>query len=136
MNEIVNKFGPVVGRILIALIFVLSGFGKLTGFAGTAGYMAGKMAVSGTLIDLLLVISIIVELGGGIALVLGFRARLAALALFLWMIPVTLIMHNFWTMSGDQHMINQIMFLKNLAIMGGMLLITANGPGPLSVDKK
>jgi len=95
MNEIVNKFGPLVGRILIALIFLLSGFGKLTGFAGTAGYMASKMPVSGTLIDLLLVITIIIELGGGIALVLGWKARLAALVLFLWMIPVTLIFPNF-----------------------------------------
>jgi len=136
MNEIVNKFGPLVGRILIALIFLLSGFGKLTGFAGTAGYMASKMPVSGTLIDLLLVITIIVELGGSLALVLGFKARIAALVLFLWMIPVTLIFHNFWAAPADQAMIQQIMFLKNLAIMGGMLLIMANGPGPLSVDKK
>ena len=136
MNEIVNKFGPVVGRILIALIFLLSGFGKLTGFAGTAGYMASKMPVSGTLIDLLLVITIIVELGGGIALVLGIKARLAALVLFLWLIPVTLIFHNFWAAPADQAMVQQIMFLKNLAIMGGMLMILANGPGPLSVDKK
>ena len=136
MNEIVNKFGPLVGRILIALIFLLSGFGKLTGFAGTAGYMASKMPVSGTLIDLLLVITIIVELGGSLALVLGFKARIAALVLFLWMIPVTLIFHNFWAAPADQAMIQQIMFLKNLAIMGGMLMIMANGPGPLSVDKK
>jgi len=136
MNEIVNKFGPVVGRILIALIFLLSGFGKLTGFAGTAGYMASKMPMSGTLIDLLLVITIIVELGGGIALVLGFKARLAALMLFLWLIPVTLIFHDFWAAPADQAMVQQIMFLKNLAIMGGMLMILANGPGPLSVDKK
>lgn len=136
MNEIVNKFGPVVGRILIALIFLLSGFGKLTGFAGTAGYMASKMPMSGTLIDLLLVITIIVELGGGIALVLGWKARLAALVFFLWLIPVTLLFHNFWAAPADQAMIQQIMFLKNLAIMGGMLLIMANGPGPYSVDKK
>jgi putative oxidoreductase len=136
MNEIVNKFGPLVGRILIATIFLLSGFGKLTGFSGTAGYMAGKMPMSGTLIDLLLVITIIVELGGGIALVLGWKARLAALVFFLWLIPVTLLFHNFWAAPADQAMIQQIMFLKNLAIMGGMLLIMANGPGPYSVDKK
>jgi putative oxidoreductase len=136
MNEIANKFGPVVGRILIATIFLLSGFGKLTGFAGTAGYMASKIPLSGTLIDLLLVITIVIELGGGIALVLGWKARLAALVLFLWMIPVTLIFHNFWGVPADQAMNQQIHFLKNLAIMGGMLMIMANGPGPLSVDKK
>lgn len=136
MNDVVNKFGPLVGRILIALIFLLSGFGKLTGFGGTAGYMASKMPLSGSLIDLLLVITIIIELGGGIALVLGWKARIAALLLFLWLIPVTLIFHNFWAAPADQAMIQQIMFLKNLCIMGGMLLIMANGPGPLSVNRK
>lgn len=136
MQSTINKFGPVVGRVLIAIIFLLSGFGKLTGFAGTAGYMANKMPISGTVIDLLLVITIAVELGGGLALVLGWRARIAALVLFLWMIPVTLIFHNFWAVPADQAMMQQINFLKNLAIMGGMLFIMANGPGPLSVDRK
>lgn len=134
MNEIVNKFGPLVGRILIALIFLLSGFGKLTGFAGTAGYMASKMPVSGTLIDLLLVITIIVELGGSLALVLGFKARIAALVLFLWMIPVTLLFHNFWAVPADQAQNQMIHFMKNISILGGLLYVVMHGSGPLSVD--
>jgi putative oxidoreductase len=133
MQDTVEKFGPLAGRILIALIFLLSGFGKITGFAGTAGYMASKGL---PMVDLLLVITILIEFGGALLLIAGFKARLAALALFLWMIPVTLVFHNFWALPADQQMIQQIMFMKNLSIMGAMLYIMAFGSGPLSVDKK
>jgi len=133
MQGTIEKFGPLLGRILIALIFLLSGFGKITGFAGTAGYMASKGL---PMVDLLLAITIVIELGGALMIIAGFKARLAALALFLWMIPVTFIFHNFWAAPADQAMIQQIMFMKNLAIMGAMLYIAAFGSGPMSVDKK
>ena len=118
---------------MIALIFVLSGFSKLTNFSGTAGFMASKGV---PLSEIALVITILVELGGGLMLVLGWKARLAAAALFLWMIPVSLMFHNFWAMSGPEAMINQIMFLKNIAMMGAMLYIMAYGSGSCSLDKK
>jgi len=133
MHSTIEKFGPVVGRILLALIFLLSGFGKITGFAGTAGYMASKGL---PMVDVLLVITIVIELGAALMLVLGWKARLGAAALFLWMIPVTFIFHNFWAAPADQAQIQMIMFMKNLAIMGGMLLVMANGPGPFSLCKK
>lgn len=133
MQDTIEKFGPLLGRILIALIFLLSGFGKITGFAGTAGYMASKGV---PMVDVLLAITIVIELGGALMIIAGFKARLAALALFLWMIPVTFIFHNFWAVPADQAMIQQIMFMKNLSIMGAMLYIAAFGSGPMSVDKK
>ncbi|MBS1236184.1 MAG: DoxX family protein [Proteobacteria bacterium] len=133
MQDTLEKFGPLLGRILIALIFLLSGFGKITGFAGTAGYMASKGI---PMAELLLTITIVIELGGALMIIAGFKARLAALALFLWMIPVTFIFHNFWAVPADQAMIQQIMFMKNLSIMGAMLYIAAFGSGPMSVDKK
>ena len=133
MQDTIEKFGPLLGRILIALLFLLSGFGKITGFAGTAGYMASKGI---PMAELLLTITIVIELGGALMIIAGFKARLAALALFLWMIPVTFIFHNFWAMPADQAMIQQIMFMKNLSIMGAMLYIAAFGSGPMSVDKK
>jgi putative oxidoreductase len=133
MQDTIENFGPLLGRILIALIFLLSGFGKITGFAGTAGYMASKGV---PMVDVLLAITIVIELGGALLIIAGFRARLAAVALFLWMIPVTFIFHNFWAAPADQAMIQQIMFMKNLSIMGAMLYIAAFGSGPLSVDKK
>jgi len=133
MQDTVEKFGPLVGRILIALIFLLSGFGKITGYAGTAGYMASKGV---PMVDLLLPITIVIEFGGALMIIAGYKARLAALALLLWMIPVTIIFHNFWAVPAEQAMIQQIMFLKNISIMGAMLYIMAFGSGPLSVDKK
>jgi putative oxidoreductase len=133
MQDTIEKFGPLLGRILIALIFLLSGLGKITGFAGTAGYMASKGV---PMVDVLLAITIVIELGGALMIIAGFKARLAAVALFLWMIPVTFIFHNFWAAPADQAMIQQIMFMKNLSIMGAMLYIAAFGSGPMSVDKK
>jgi putative oxidoreductase len=133
MNEVISKFGPVIGRCMVALIFLISGIGKVTGFQGTAGYMASKgLPVT----EVLLVITIIIEIGGALMLILGWKARLGATALFLWMIPVSLLFHNFWAMPVDQQMINQIMFLKNISMMGALLYIMAFGSGGYSLDKK
>ena len=133
MNQLINKFGPLVGRILISAIFLLSGIGKIGGFANTAGYMASQGV---PMINVLLAITIVIEIGAAAMLILGWKARWGAALLFLWMIPVTLLFHNFWAAPVDQQMIQQIMFMKNLAIMGGMLFIMAFGSGPYSVDRK
>jgi putative oxidoreductase len=133
MQSTINNFGPLVGRILLATIFLMSGIGKISGFAGTAGYMASKGI---PMTDVLLAITIVIEIGAALMLIVGFKARLGATALFLWMIPVTLIFHNFWAMPADQQMIQQIMFMKNLGLMGGMLYIMSFGSGPMSLDKK
>ena len=129
--DIVKKFGPLVGRILLAVIFIISGFGKIMGFAGTAGYIqsAGLPAA-----QLGAIVAIIVELGGGILLVLGWKARWAA-ALFVFVFFAGIFFHAFWASPPEQVMMLQIQFMKNLAIMGGMLYIVAYGSGSLSVDK-
>ena len=116
MNEVVTKFGPVIGRCMLALIFLLSGIGKIGGFAGTAGYMASKGM---PMVEVLLVITIIIEIGAAAMIILGWKARLGATALFLWMIPVTLVFHAFWAVPPEQETIQRIMFLKNVAMMGG-----------------
>lgn len=131
MNS-VRQFAPLVGRILIAQIFLLSGVSKIGGFAQTAAGMAQKGL---PLAEVLLVITIIVEIGGALMILLGWKARIGALALLLWMIPVTLLYHNFWAMEGMQAYINQIMFQKNLVMMGAMLYIYAFGSGPYSLEK-
>lgn len=133
MNEVINKFGPAVGRILMAVIFLLSGIGKIGNFAGTAGYMASQGV---PMTEFLLVITIVIEIGSAAMLILGWKARLAAGVLFLWMIPVTLTFHNFWAAPADQQMIQQIMFLKNLAMMGGLFYIMTFGSGPYSIERK
>ena len=131
----IKQFAPLFGRILLALIFVFSGFNKLTHFDGTAGYMAMHGL---PMAHVLLVASIAVELGGGLMLLLGWHARIAAAALFLFLIPTTLIFHAFWAVNPSDVMAlqNQMNhFMKNLAIMGGMLYVLAYGSGPLSLKK-
>ncbi|MBL8528287.1 MAG: DoxX family protein [Burkholderiales bacterium] len=122
---------PVIGRFLLALIFVFSGWGKIAGFAGAASYMAAKGMPWP---QVLLPGAILIELGGGLALMLGWKARWAALAIFLFCIPTTLIFHDFWALPPEQAQTQMINFLKNLALMGGLLYVVAFGPGALSVD--
>lgn len=123
----------LVGRILLAAIFIISGFLKIGGFAGTAGYMASKGL---PMPQVLLVLTIALELGGGILIAIGFKARWVALLFFLWLIPTTLIFHPFWGIDAAQVQNQMNNFLKNVSIMGGMLLLFAYGPGAYSVDKR
>ncbi|HXF15520.1 MAG TPA: DoxX family protein [Burkholderiales bacterium] len=130
--DIVRRFGPLVGRILLALIFIISGFGKIMGFDATLGYIRSAGL---PFAQLSAMAAIVVELGGGILLVLGWKARWAAAALFVFVLVAALYFHAFWASPPDQAMMQQIQFMKNLAIMGGMLYIVAYGSGPYSVDK-
>lgn len=127
-----NAVLPLLGRILLALIFVISGYKKIGGFDQTAGYMASKDLPYA---EVLLVLTILIELGGGILLILGWKARWVAAVIFLFLIPVSVIFHPFWAVDAAQ-MQNQFnSFFKNLCIMGGMLYIVAYGAGPLSLDR-
>jgi putative oxidoreductase len=128
-----NDLGALIGRVLLALIFVVSGFGKITGFAGTAGYMASAGIPQG-LVTPALILTILVEFGCGLLVVVGFRTRVAALVIFLWLIPVTYIFHFTPYRHGTSAMINMIMMLKNISTMGGLLLVASMGPGAYSVD--
>jgi putative oxidoreductase len=125
MNKL-NDYAELAGRILIAAIFVLSGFTKIGGYAGTQGYMEA-MGVPGALLPLV----IATELGGGLLIALGLWTRLAAFALAGFTLLSALLFHrNF----GDQ--VQMIMFLKNLAIAGGFLFLFAHGAGRLSLDAR
>ena len=130
--EIVRMYGPLVGRVLLALIFIIAGFGKITGFEGTVGYM---QAYNVPMTQVLAVLAIIVELGGGLLIAVGWKARWAAAAIFVFVLIASFIFHAFWAVPADQAQLQNIMFMKNLAIMGGMLYIIVYGSGPLSVDK-
>jgi putative oxidoreductase len=117
----------LIARILMAAIFLLAGFGKIMGPAGTMGYMASMgMPSARFLLIIFLVGAIIIELGGGLCILLGYKMKYAALAIFVFMIPVTLIFH-----IGPGQM---IMFLKNMAIMGGLLVISDTEAGAYSID--
>lgn len=130
--EAVKTYGPFAGRILLALIFVMSGYSKLVGFEGTVGYIASKGM---PLPQLAAIGAIAVELAGGILLVIGWQTRWAATAIFLFLIPTTLIFHPFWAVAAGKQM-ETIQFMKNLCIMGGMLYVMAFGAGPFSIDNR
>lgn len=126
-----RDFAALVARVLLSVIFIYSGFGKITAFAGTAGAIAGKGL---PMPELLTACTIAIELGGGLLLLLGWKARWAALAIFLFLIPTTLVFHNFWASPPEQPVAQRTNFLKNLAIMGGMLMVWAFGPGRYALD--
>ncbi|CAN5905243.1 DoxX family protein [soil metagenome] len=123
----------LVGRILIAAIFIVSGIAKLTDTAGAAGYMT---AVGIPNADVLAVIAGIADVAGGIAILSGFLTRLAALGLIAVLIPTTLLFHAFWTLDGAEAKAQMVNFMKNLAILGGLAMVFANGPGRYSIDAK
>jgi putative oxidoreductase len=133
LGEAVKTYGPLAGRILLALIFVISGYNKLVGFDGTVGYIASKGL---PLPQLAAAAAIAIELVGGVLLVIGWQTRWAATAIFLFMIPTTLIFHAFWAAPAANLQMETIQFMKNLCIMGGMLYVMAFGAGPLSVDNR
>jgi putative oxidoreductase len=127
MNKVLESTAPyasLVGRLLIATLFVLSGWSKIGGYAATQGYMHSA-GVPGGVLPLV----ILLELGGGLAIVAGFYTRLLALLLAGFCILSALLFH-----AGSPDMVQQIMFLKNLGLAGGFLFLVANGAGRLSVD--
>ena len=128
-----QHYAPLVGRLLLASIFLISGFKKILGFAATAGFMTSKGL---PMADALLVATILIEIGGGLMLVVGWQARWGATALFLWMIPVTYVFHAYWSLPEPEMRMQFIQFQKNLAIMGGLLYVVAFGSGPFSLRKE
>jgi putative oxidoreductase len=123
----------LVGRILLALMFVMAGLSKLGNIGGTAGYIAS----GGLPFPTLLAVAVgLLELVGGLALAVGFKARWAALALGLFTIVASVLFHKFWAVPADQQMVQQLLFMKNLAVAGGMFIVAALGAGPLSVDNR
>ena len=120
-----KKFAPLIGRILLALIFLMSGVSKIGDFAGTQAYME-SYAMPATAV--FLVGAIVFEVAGALMIMLGYYARVGAIALIVFLIPATLIFHMDF---GDRT--QMIMFMKNLSIMGGLLFVTAYGPGSYSL---
>ena len=130
MNKLRVLFA-LIGRIALAGIFVKSGIAKIGGFAGTAGYIAPKGL---PLPEVGAVIAIAVEVVAGIALVIGRKARWAALAIAIFALATMFLFHPYWTLPADNQMADMLAFWKNLAIFGGMLMVMAFGAGKFSVE--
>lgn len=126
-----DRVMPLIARILISIIFLLSGITKLMTWSGSAAFLASKHF---PIASAMLAGAVIVEVLGGLCVLLGFKARFASFIIFLYLIPTTLLIHNFWTMQGMMRADNEIHFLKNLAIMGGLLMVTSYGAGKFSID--
>lgn len=123
---------PLIGRILFALIFVMSGFNHFS--AGAIGYAASQGV---PMANLLVPISGVLALAGGLSIMLGFKARYGAVLIILFLVPVSVMMHAFWKVTDPMaHQMQMIMFMKNVSILGGALMIAYFGSGPLSVDAK
>ncbi|GER16839.1 Inner membrane protein YphA [compost metagenome] len=123
----------LIGRVLLAALFVPAGFGKLMGFAGTVGYIS---SVGAPLPQVAAVIAIVVELGLGLLLLVGFKTRVSAIVLAIFTVAAAVMFHNYWAMPADKAFVNQLMFFKNIAIAGGLLAFAAFGAGRFSIDKK
>ena len=129
----VKRYAPLIGRILLAWIFLSSAWGKITGFDPTVAQMAAKgMPIP----QVLLIFGIVLEVLGGTLLVLGWKAEWAALALIVFLIPATLYFHNYWTYPPEQVRNQRNHFMKNLAIGGGLIFVIGMGAGPLSIDAR
>lgn len=128
-----NRTGLLVARVLLVLVFLLAGLNKLMNYGATAEDIAAHGV---PLAAIATPLAILFELGGAILVVIGYRTREAALALILFTVLATLFYHRFWEMSGQEQMINMIMFLKNLGLIGGLMMLWHLGPGELSLDAK
>jgi putative oxidoreductase len=127
MSELL-RFAPLLGRILIAVLFVPAGFGKLTGFQGAVAYAeSAHMPIPA----LAIAAAIAIELGGGLLLIVGFKTRWVAAAMALFSVVAAIFFHADW--ADQMQMIN---FQKNLAIAGGLLGFVYFGAGPFSVDNR
>lgn len=133
MNGTAAGAVTLLGRLLIAGMFVYAGYGKIGGFEGTAGYIASKGL---PLPQLLAAGTVVLELVAGVLLALGWKARWAALALAAFTVLASVIFHAYWAVPADQFRTQQLFFLKNMAIVGGLLVIAALGPGRWSVDRR
>ncbi|MEX2126043.1 MAG: DoxX family protein [Woeseia sp.] len=122
----VHKLSELAGRIFLSVLFLISGLGKITAYAGTAAYMS-SVGVPGALLP----VAIATEFLGALAIIIGWQTRISAFLLAGYSLLTALIFHaNF----ADQ--IEMIMFVKNVSIAGGLLLLVANGAGPLSLDRR
>jgi len=131
-NTGLQSSAALVGRFLMSSIFIISGVHKLLAWSDTASRMESEGMVA---VPLLLAGAVVCELGGGLSVLIGYWTRVGAAVLIVFLIPTTLIFHDFWTYSGQEREMQMINFMKNLAILGGMLTVWSFGPGRYSADR-
>lgn len=123
----------LIGRLLFVALFLPAGIGKLTGFGGTVGYIA---SVGLPLPAVGAALALTVEIVGSLALLAGFQTRIAALLLAAFTLVASFFFHNYWGAAPDQAFVQQLMFFKNIAVTGGLLVLAAHGAGGWSLDNR
>lgn len=133
MSSSIQNALALAARLLLVALFLPAGWSKLTGFSGTVGYIASAglplPAVGAAL-------ALTVELLGSLALLAGFGTRLAALVLAAFTLVASFFFHAFWAVPADQAYVTQLLFFKNIAVVGGLLALAAHGAGAWSVEAR
>ena len=133
MNKTSLNALDLAGRLLLVALFLPAGIGKLTGFAGTVGYIS---SVGLPLPAVGAALALIVEIAGSLALIVGFQTRIAALVLAAFTLVASFFFHAYWAAPAEQAFVVQLLFFKNIAVVGGLLLLAAHGAGGLSLDAR
>jgi putative oxidoreductase len=127
-----HSFVPLIGRVLLVLLFLVHGIMKLNNVAGTAGYMA-KVGLPAA--DLMAYVAIVVEIGAALFLMLGWQTRKVAWLLILYIVVASFLGHRFWELEGAARSVQLQLFLKNIGVIGGLMILASYGPGRYSIDK-
>jgi putative oxidoreductase len=133
MSSSIQNALALLGRLLFAVLFLPAGIGKLTGFAGTAGYIS---SVGLPFPSVGAALALVVEIAGGLALIAGYGTRVAALVLAVFTLTASLFFHAYWAAPADQAFVAQLLFFKNVAVVGGLLVLAAHGAGAWSLDAR
>lgn len=131
-NTVQNAFN-LLGRVLLAALFLPAGISKLTGFSGTVGYIA---SVGLPMPALGAALAVLVEIAGSLALLAGYGTRVAALVLAVFTLVASVFFHAYWSAPAEQAFVVQLLFFKNIAVVGGLLVLAAQGAAGWSLDAR
>lgn len=123
----------LAGRLALAALFLPAGLGKIAGFEGTVGYIT---SVGLPMASLAAVVAIVVEVAGGLALIAGYRVRIAALALAAFTLVASVFFHAYWAAPADQAFMQQLLFFKNIGVIGGLLVLASQAPAGWTLDAR
>jgi len=133
MSKNLSSALSFIGRVLFVLLFLPAGIGKITGFAGTVGYIN---SVGLPAPELATVVALLIEILGSLCLLAGYQTRIASILLAVFTLVATFFFHNYWAAPADQAFVAQLLFFKNIAVIGGLLILAAQGAGAWSLDAK